>query len=231
MSACTLSPGIRVYLLIENRLLREALGRLLRKRVDFQVVGVSEFREVSAPDLNAANCDVLVIDFFDPKCLPSHVSTGSSDTPDVKTVLIGMNGDSEHDAFRAGVNGYLLKDASAAEVIAAIRATVHGECVCPPKLSATLFRQLAQGDSQSTIRPLGARPELTLRQHQLVSLIEQGLTNKEIAAKLHLSEFTIRNHVHRILRQFSARSRREAVDVIRSRSYSAHRPGQLSKNM
>jgi DNA-binding NarL/FixJ family response regulator len=230
MSACTLSPGIRVYLLIENRLLREALGRLLRKRGDFQVIGVSEFREISVPDLNAANCDVLVIDFFDPNCLPSHVSTGSSDTPDVRTVLIGMNGESEQflDAVRAGVNGYLLKDASAAEVIAAIRATVRGECVCPPKLSATLFRQLAQGDSQSTIRPPGVRSELTLRQHQLVNLIEQGLTNKEIAAKLHLSEFTIRNHVHRILRQVAARSRREAVDVIRSRSYSAHRPGQLS---
>jgi DNA-binding NarL/FixJ family response regulator len=225
VSASIFAPCIRVFLLIKNRLLREALGRMLRKRHDFQVVAVANLNKVSIPDLGAANCDVLVIDFFDPRYLPSRISTGSPDTPEVRTVLICMDGDSEQflEAIRAGVNGYLLKDATAAEVIAAIRAAFRGESVCPPKLCSTLFRWFAQHASQLASRPLGTGSNLTLRQRQLVNLMGQGLTNKEIAAELHLSEFTVRNHVHGILKLVAVGSRREAVDVLRARLHSAAR--------
>jgi DNA-binding NarL/FixJ family response regulator len=215
VSECSKEPSIRVFLLIENRLLREALSRLLRKRSEFQVLGACGPEEMSIGDLDAGNCDVLAIDFFDPSYLPSPEP---KEIPDVKTVLIGMDADSDRflEAVRAGVNGYLLKDASAAEVIAALRATYRGESVCPPKLCASLFRWFAQAAAQFPGGHLSGRSSLTLRQRQLVDLMAQGLTNKEIAAKLHLSEFTIRNHVHRILKQVDAGSRREAVDVIRA---------------
>jgi DNA-binding NarL/FixJ family response regulator len=211
-------PSIRVFLLIENRLLREALSRLLHKRAEFQVVGVCGPDEISIGDLDAANCDVLAIDFFDPDYLTSPASPDSKQIPEVKTVLIGMDADSDRflEAVRAGVNSYLLKDASAAEVIAALRATYRGESICPPKLCASLFRWFAQASAQFPGGHLGARSSLTLRQRQLVDLMGQGLTNKEIAAKLNLSEFTVRNHVHRILKQVDVGSRREAVDVIRA---------------
>lgn len=61
-----------------------------------------------------------------------------------------------------------------------------------------------------------SRPDLTLRQQQLMTLAAKGLTNKEIAAHLHLSEYTVRNHIHRILKQVDAGSRREAVETIRA---------------
>ena len=63
------------------------------------------------------------------------------------------------------------------------------------------------------------RPDLTLRQQQLVALVAKGLTNKEIASRLNLSEFTVRNHIHRILKQVDAESRSQAVDVIRASGY------------
>jgi DNA-binding NarL/FixJ family response regulator len=208
-------PSIRVFLLIENRLLREALSRLLRKRSEFHVAGVCGPDEISIGGVDAATCNVLAIDFFDPDYLPSP---DPKEVPGVKTILIGMDADADRflEAVRAGVNGYLLKDASAAEVIAALRATHRGESVCPPKLCASLFRWFAQASAQFPGGPLSVRSSLTLRQRQLVDLMGQGLTNKEIAAKLHLSEFTVRNHVHRILKQVDAGSRREAVDVIRA---------------
>jgi DNA-binding NarL/FixJ family response regulator len=208
-------PSIHVFLLIENRLLREALSRLLRKRSEFHVVGVCGPDEMSIGTLDAANCNVLAIDFFDPDYLPAP---DPKEIPTVKTILIGMDADSDRflEAVRAGVNGYLLKDASAAEVITALRATHRGESVCPPKLCASLFRWFAQASAQFPGGTLSVRSSLTLRQRQLVDLMGQGLTNKEIAAKLHLSEFTVRNHVHRILKQVDAGSRREAVDVIRA---------------
>jgi len=212
-------PCIRVVLLIENRLIREALSRLLRKRAEFQVVAVGGHNELKLNDLNADNCDVVAIDFFDPKLLPVQASSGFKGLPDVKTVLIGMEADSDRflEAVRSGVSGYLLKDASAAEVIAALRATHRGESVCPPKLCAHLFHWFAQASTQFSPGHPSARSGLTLRQRQLVDLMGHGLTNKEIAARLHLSEFTVRNHVHRILKQVDVGSRREAVDAIRAR--------------
>jgi DNA-binding NarL/FixJ family response regulator len=63
------------------------------------------------------------------------------------------------------------------------------------------------------------KPDLTLRQQQLVTLVAKGLTNKEIASRLNLSEFTVRNHIHRILKQVDAGSRSEAVETIRGYGY------------
>ena len=209
--------GIRLFLLIENRLLREALGRLLRKRAEFQVVAVCGVNDVPFPILTASSCDVLAIDFFDPKYLPPQ-NASAPDGTGVKTVLIGMDEDPDQflEAVRAGVNAYLLKDASTAEVLSAIRSTYRGESICPPKLCATLFRWIAHAGLQFAPRQFGRGSRLTARQRQLVELMGRGLTNKEIAAQLNLSEFTVRNHVHRILKKADVSSRCEAVDAIRS---------------
>jgi len=64
-----------------------------------------------------------------------------------------------------------------------------------------------------------SRPDLTLRQQELVALVAKGLTNKEIASRLNLSEFTVRNHIHRILKQVDAGNRSEAVEAIRAYGY------------
>jgi DNA-binding NarL/FixJ family response regulator len=63
------------------------------------------------------------------------------------------------------------------------------------------------------------RPDLTMRQQQLMALVAKGLTNKEIASSLNLSEFTVRNHIHRILKQVDAGSRSEAVQTIRAHGF------------
>jgi DNA-binding NarL/FixJ family response regulator len=204
---------IRVFLVIENRLLREALGRLFRKRSEFQVVGQGGRSEILPDDLQAYGCDVLAVDFFDASLLAS--------TCGPKMVLIGMDGDPDQflEAVRAGVTGYLLKDASASEVVSAIRAAVKGEAICPPRLCATLFRWFAQETPSRRSRSALPMHDITLRQRQLVELVAEGLTNKEIAVQLHLSEFTVRNHIHRILKQVDAGSRREAVDVIFPRKF------------
>jgi len=123
-------------------------------------------------------------------------------------------------AVRSGASGYLLKDVSAADVVAAVRSVSQGEAVCPPALSSTLFRFAAQAALETTVDGVAARPDLTLRQQQLVSLVARGLTNKEIARHLNLSEFTVRNHIHRILKQVDAESRSEAVENLRLFGYS-----------
>jgi len=199
---------IRVYLQIENRLLREALGRLFRKRAEFKVVGQGGQGEEKAGEGLCGECDVVAADFLG--------SGAEAAAKGMKVVLIGMDGEPAAflRAVRAGICGYLLKDASATEVVSAMRAAMRGEAVCPPRLCAELFRCIAREPEPRRNRGASGAAMITLRQRQLAELVAQGLTNKEIAAWLNLSEFTVRNHIHRILKQVDAGSRREAVDAI-----------------
>jgi two-component system NarL family response regulator len=209
--------------MIENRLLREALSRLFHKRPDLQVVGQGDQNSPPSQDSLDEQCDILAMDFFDPKRLPFFLDIDNSCAGRFKTVLIGMADDSTHflEAVRAGVSGYLLKDASASDVIAAVRAISKGEAICPPKLCAALFEFFAQAARQGLVSTAPRRADLTLRQRQLVNLVAKGMTNKEIAMELNLSEFTVRNHIHRIMKQVDVGSRREAVKVVRDQGLSA----------
>jgi len=219
LHSVTPESPIRVFLLIENRLLREALGRLCRKRSDLQVAGETGRSSLQERELLESQCDVLMLDSFDPKWLPWKLAGNEESSLNIRALLVGMESDAAHflEAVRAGVSGYLLKDASATEVIAGIRAAFKGEAVCPPRLCSALFDWVAGSPRQETM-PSTPRPELTLRQRQLVGLVAQGLTNKEIAAHLNLSEFTVRNHIHRILKLVDAGTRREAVDIVHGRN-------------
>ena len=221
MSATVPNQPVRVFLLVENRLLREALVRLFRKRSDLLVVGESGETALTLCDILDSKCDVLVIASFKEDWLPASFTLDTVGQLGFKIVMIGMDCDEEQflATVRAGVTGYLLKDASASDVVAAVRAVSRGEAVCPPQLCLALFRFVAQAAKEGGAPSSTSRPDLTLRQQQLISFVAQGLTNKEIASRLNLSEHTVRNHIHRILKQVDAESRSEAVDVIRASGF------------
>jgi DNA-binding NarL/FixJ family response regulator len=140
-------------------------------------------------------------------------------SPEKKTILFGMEDDPEVflQAVRSGASGYLLGDASAEDTIAAIRRVVAGEAVSPPRLCHYLFQFVARTTREGSMilnQRLCHRLGLTARQQQLAALLARGFTNKEIAATLHLSEFTVKNHVHRIMRRLNAESRYAAVQTV-----------------
>jgi DNA-binding NarL/FixJ family response regulator len=216
-------PGspIRVFLLIENRLLREALIRLFRKRPDLLVVGQGGHAEATRSQVLESQFDVLLLDSLETGCLAANFCSQSEAHAAFETVLIGMEADEEQfmTAVRSGVTGYLLKDASSSEVITAVRAVFRGEAVCPSRLCFMLLRLVALMARALPAQSATSRPDLTLRQQQLVALIAKGLTNKEIASLLNISQFTVRNHIHRILKQVDAGNRTEAVETIRACGY------------
>ena len=215
------SSCIRVFLMMENRLLREALIRLFRKRSDFVVVGQDGQADGTAGKALEAQFDVLLIDSLQTAWPAAKIAREAGGQAAYKAVLIGMEPDQElfMAAVRSGVMGYLLKDASASDLVAAVRAVYRGEAVCPPQLCSTLFRFVAHIVEEMPVKRLASKPDLTLRQQQLVALVAKGLTNKEIASCLNLSEFTVRNHIHRILKQVDAETRSEAVETIRAHGY------------
>ncbi len=214
--------SIRVYLLIEGRLLREALSRVFRKRSDLLIVGQSGLGEAAPRQVLETQCDVLVADSYQPTWLPKSIALQDGSGAPFKAVLIGMESGAEQflAAVRSGVTGYLLPDASASDVVNAVRVVFRGEAVCPPQLCSALFRFVAQTAREMPLQNPTAKPDLTLRQQQLVTLVAKGLTNKEIASHLNLSAFTVRNHIHRILKQVDAGSRSEAVEAVRAYGYS-----------
>jgi DNA-binding NarL/FixJ family response regulator len=214
------APRIRVFLLAGNRLLREALGRILRKRPDILLSGeASGSPDVSGPFVKLET-DVLLMDGATTPALNyQFISAVCRSHPGIQVVLIGME-DSESiflEAVRAGVTGYLLKNASATEVITAIRAVSQGEAVCPPRLCRTLFRHIVEGNSYVPSIRMHRELGLTRRQLELVPMIARGLTNKEIASHLNLSEQTIKNHIHRMLRKVGADDRLEVAEIAMSK--------------
>lgn len=206
-----------VFILAQNRLLREALTRILEKKSDITVVGSCAFSAVVADQITHAGPDVLLMDSAPS---PSHlefIRGVQRCVLGIKVVMIGMETDEQ--AFlkvvREGAVGYVLKDASASEVVGAVRAVVNGEAVCPPELSASLFRYIARQRNQLPNYQLRVDLGLTNREQQLLALIARGLTNKEIATELQLADQTVRNHVHRMLRKVGANNRLAALEVCR----------------
>ena len=222
-SELTQTTSIRVYLLIENRLLREALVRTFRKCPDLHIVGQSGRTEATHQSIQETRCHVLVLDTVDLSLLPQCFEGESQERLGCKMLLIGMGDDSEQflAAVRRQISGYLLQDASASDVVAAVRAVFREEAYCPPQLCLELFQYVSQMARETPLKSSTARLHLTLRQQKLVALVAKGLTNKEIASHLNLSEFTVKNHLHRIMRQLKAGSRREAVEAVRAHAAAA----------
>jgi DNA-binding NarL/FixJ family response regulator len=110
----------------------------------------------------------------------------------------------------------LLKDASAADVISSVRSVADGRAVCPSSLCMPLFRAVARQWTSFPSARIKIEFGLTRRQQQLVPLIAQGFTNKEIACRLNLSEQTVKDHIHQILRRVGASDRLQVIDLTRS---------------
>jgi two-component system, NarL family, response regulator DevR len=214
--------AVDVFLLAENRLLRDVFARLLAGKNDIHVVGAAALSSQIVVEVVAANPDVVLCD-----SLATALSTDGllvelrRHVPNAKILMFGMDCDPEKFliAVHHGATGYVLKDASAAEVACAIRAVAHGESVCPPTLCRVLFDHIASSGAWQPGVQVRKNLGLTRREQQLVQLVSEGLTNKEIATRLYLSEQTVKNHLRRMLRKAGASDRLEAVEWWRAQGF------------
>jgi DNA-binding NarL/FixJ family response regulator len=212
------SAQVNIFLLAQNRLLLEALTRILRKRAEFSVVHAAAYSPESVRIINDTGCEVVLIDSSVTDAFGFELVQDSLAAVDgLKVLMIGMEEDEETflKAVSAGAAGYVLKDASALDVVAAIRAISRDEAVCPPRLCRLLFRYVAGTCTSLPNMRVKTQLGLTRRQQQLVPLLAQGLTNKEIAVQLNLSEQTVKNHVHRMLQKVGADDRLSVVEMVR----------------
>lgn len=205
---------VEVFLLAENRLLREALIRILAKKSDIRVVGAAPYSPVALEQIKCAHPSIVLLDSIGLVFSEARfVARLHATIPGVRVAMIDMELDQQTflRAVREGVVGYVLKDASATEVAATVRAVFAGEAVCPPSLSMSLFNAVKR-----RLIPAETSRVLSRREEELVGLLRERLTNKEIAARLNLSEQTVKNHVHRILRKVGAPDRLAIVERCES---------------
>jgi len=212
------SYSVSVFLMASNRLLRETLAKLLIRRGGIKVSGVSPCVPDAFSLIGTSGADVLILDSVSARSSDcALVAQTNNQFPSIKVVLIDMEDDPEIflDCVRAGATGYLLKDASAAEVISGVCAVAQGQAICPPQLCAHLFGAFSRQQVAAPSARVRLDFGLTRRQQQIVPLIGQGLTNKEIASALNLSEQTVKNHIHGIMRCIGVKNRMEVIDATR----------------
>ncbi len=201
---------IRVYVVNDNRLVRESVKRLMDLTTDIEVVGASAAPAIAIRDLSTVAADIVLL-----QCnlleygRPCPLQQIKSSFPRLKVLLFGMseNEDEFITAIRFGAVGYLLKESSTEEILEGVRALSRNEAVIPKSLSLALV-EFAAGVRTYPLRSATERADgLTLRERQLVPLIAVGLSNKQIADRLIVSEQTVKNHIRSILRKLHVRNR------------------------
>jgi len=210
--------AVSVLILSDNRLFRESLGRILSKRVDLKIASSQGFSANACEEAARCGADVILLDSLEFLC-SERTGLRAREKPrkGMRMLLVAMEEDEQVflRAIRAGAMGFVPKDASALELVSAVRSVARGEAVCPPRFCKFLFDCVAThvkepcetGDNMDFV--------LTRREQQLVPMIGQGLTNKEIAQQLNLSEQTIKNHIHRILHKIGVDNRMGIFAAVR----------------
>ena len=206
---------VRVLVVDDQTLFREALTTLLGVRDEVEVVGAVGDGAQALEAVAGLHPDVVLMDLRMP------VLDGVSATrrlavehPDVRVlVLTTFDGDDEvFPALRAGAVGYLLKDATASRLVEAVQAAVHGESALQPSVAAKLIARVSQLPEPSAVpRPQPLVDPLTERELDVLRAVADGLSNREAAALLFLSEGTVKNHVTNVLAKLGVRDRTQAA--------------------
>lgn len=205
----------RLVVVDDHELLRQGIVTLLNQQPDMEVVGQAGdgFEALTlARDLNP---DLMLMDVNMPVCNGVEATRrirAARDMRQPRIVMLTIHDEDEvlFEAIRAGANGYLLKDTKSVPFLKAVRSALVGEAILPPKLTASLldeFARMPQAPGQ-TVEEL---PDLTPRELEVLTLIAINMTDKEIAAELSLSVYTVKSHVRSILSKMQATNRRQAV--------------------
>jgi DNA-binding NarL/FixJ family response regulator len=212
----------RVFVAAENRLLREALSRMLVKNGEIEVVGLALAEPFRAEDLLQQETDILLMSSRGNRNEDlTAVRAVRTAVPLVQILLIGVTGEEAEflQCVRAGVRGYLPREASAEDVVEGVRALQSGKAICPGTLCASLFRYIEREATSFPSASVHQQLGLTRREQQLIPLIAEGLTNKEIANRFCLSEQTVKNHLYRMKHKIGAEDRLGIVQVCRTQGF------------
>jgi DNA-binding NarL/FixJ family response regulator len=207
---------VSVLLADDQALVRAGFRSLLDAQEDIEVLGEAADGEEAVRLATDLRPDVVLMDIRMPAMDGLEATrriVGNTELGDVRIVILTTFGldDYVFEAIRAGASGFLVKDTEPGELVQAVRVVAHGDALLSPGITRRLIEEFAVRAKASPAA--GDLEELTDREREVVALVAQGLSNTEIAAKLHLSPATAKTHVSRAMGKLRAHDRAQLVVI------------------
>jgi two-component system, NarL family, nitrate/nitrite response regulator NarL len=227
---------IRILLVDDQPLFRKALATLIDGQPDLSIIGEAENGLQAVEQARALQPDLVVLDVDMPVMNGVEaVRLIREQVPAAKVVMLTVseNEDDLFDAVRYGAHGYLLKDLRPEQLYDMLRSVMRNETPLSPAIAGRVLAALRgwgnSGGMSSTIRSAPSSqaegPQLTRREIEILQLVADGLSNKEIGSRLNITEGTVKNHVHNALEKLHLENRIQAAAYV-VRQGMGHRPDQ-----
>ena len=209
-------PGdqVRVMICDDHALFRRGLVMVLESEPDIEVVAEAEDGDDALRKVSEFVPDVVLMDVRMPGIDGIEATRRIAEAvPSTKIVMLTVSDEESdlYEAIKAGASGYLLKEISIEEVSTAVRAVVAGQSLISPSMASKLLTEFTNLSKRADERTTVPTPRLTDRELEVLRLVAQGKSNREIAEDLFISENTVKNHVRNILEKLHLHTRMEAV--------------------
>lgn len=206
---------IRLLLIEDNRLLRDGIHSILKAHKDIVIIAASGDGKHTLLKIKELKPNVILLDLGLRSQNSLHVvEIVKKDFPDAKIIVMDL-APVQADILqyvKAGANGFILKDASLNEFLITIRTVAEGSTVLPPLLVDSLFSQIVDHAVREGKTKLKEAVRMTAREREVIVLLGEGLTNKEIAQKIHVSTYTVKSHIHNIMEKLALHTRLEIAN-------------------
>lgn len=209
-----MNQPIRVFMIDDNRLFTEAVGPILDARENIVLVGLTANPDKMLEKARSAAIDVVLINTsIDQTDTVQMIQMIKEELHDVKVIVVGLSYREEVNLkfIEAGASGYVFKEGSIAELLHTIELVHCGQTPCSPQMAALVFTRIAELSKELGHEEMLQQVELTTREKEILQFIAKGFSNKKIAHHLHITLYTVKNHVHNILEKFQVHRRQEAI--------------------
>ena len=206
---------IRLLLIEDNRLLRDGILSILKAHKDIIIIASSGDGKNSLPKIQQLKPNVVLLDLGLRSQNSLHVvEIVKKDFPEAKVIVMDL-APVQADILqyvKAGANGFILKDASLNDLLITIRTVAEGSTVLPPLLVDSLFSQIVDHAVREGKSRLKEAVRMTKREREVIEFLGEGMSNKEIGQKIHVSTYTIKSHIHNIMEKLALHTRLEIAN-------------------
>ncbi len=221
---------IRLLLIEDNRLLRDGITSIVKSQKDIHIIAASGDGKSTLLKIKQLKPNIVLLDLGLRSQNSLHVvEIVKKEFPGARIIVMDL-APVQADILqyvKAGANGFILKDTSLKEFLITIRSVAEGSTVLPPVLVDSLFSQIVDYAIREGDPLLKESVKMTKREREVIILLGEGLSNKEIAQKIRVSTFTVKSHIHNIMEKLALHTRLEIANY----SYSAETLKTIAKSI
>ena len=212
---------IKLLLIEDNRLLRDGIISMLKKQKDIDILTISANSNITITNIQKLKPNIILLDLgLHNRNSLTVVKLVKKDFPNAKVIVMDiapLPGDINL-FVKAGASGFILKDATFDEFLSTIYSVAKGINIPSPDLKDSIFSQIVEHALKGDKTKLKEAIRMTKREREIIALIGNGLSNKEIAQSLNISNFTVKSHIHNIMEKLTLHTRLEIANYSYSKS-------------